>query len=228
MKLSRLALAGAVVLGAVLVIGAIALAAPADTLIRRSVISAGAGTGSSGQTSVRGLFGQAITGLSSESSTQIRGGWWTAGGSGGAREGSFMPLLLHNACVFTGAWECEDNDLPDQANGPLRFGQPLKGSLADANESASDQNTEDWFYFDWAAGGVLSVDVTSFSPVGQVALYHESVGSGDVALAADEPSGDYHLTYDGSAGAGKYLLRLYVPGDKRPAGAPNYTLVVNQ
>lgn len=228
MEKLRLTLPGLAALCAALVVGAIVLAVGTDTVIRRSIISSGGGRSASAEVRARGLLGQAITGRSVGPSTQILGGWWAATGSQGVSRAGFIPLIMVNSCgQFLGAWECEDNDTPGQANGPLRLGRPLQGRLTDANESASDQHTEDWFYFDWSGEGSLTVDVTDFSPIGQVILYYESVGQGIVAQEADQPDGAYHLAYNGSAGPGRYLVRLFVPGAARSPGAPDYTLVVN-
>lgn len=211
-----------------LALGAIVLAAGAEAVIRRSIISSGGGSSASAEVRAGGLLGQAITGRSNGPSTEILGGWWAATGSQGVSRAGFIPLIMIDSCgEFLGTRECEDNDTPGQANGPLRLGQPLQGSLTDANESASDQHTEDWFYFDWSGEGSLTIDVTDFSPIGQVILYYESVDQGIVAQVADQPDGAYHITYDGSAGPGLYLVRLFVPGAARPPGAPDYTLVVN-
>ncbi|MGD8585741.1 MAG: hypothetical protein PVH65_12130 [Chloroflexota bacterium] len=227
MKNSRLTFPVLAAVGAALIIGLLVATVAAQTIIGRSIITAGGGTAAGGEASVSGLVGQAITGLSSGASTQIRGGWWSSTSGPRLGQAGFIPLITLDSCgAFVGAQECEDNDRPAQANGPLRFGTSLHGNVRDGNESKSDQNTEDWFYFDWPGDGGLTIDVTGFAPIGQLILYYQSVDQGALALVADEPSGVYHLTYDGSAGAGKYLVRLFVPGNQRPANSPDYTLVV--
>jgi hypothetical protein len=225
----RLTLPALAAVCAALIIVVLAAAVAADTVIGRSIITAGGGAVENGQASVSGLVGQAITGRSSGASTELLGGWWSTTSGPRIGRAGFIPLIMLNSCgEFVGTWECEDNDIPGQANGPLRFGQTLHGRLSDANESRSDQNTEDWFYLDWPGDGALTIEVSGFSPVGQLILYYQSVGQGAVALVADEPSGVYHIDYDGSAGPGRYLVRLFVPGDRRPASWPEYSLVVNK
>lgn len=223
----RLLLPGLVVLCAALALAAIVAAVTSETVIRQAVFSAGGDTAAGGNARVSGVLGQPVTGRASGPSTELFGGWWSAVGSAGSNSDSYIPLLFVSPCAdFDGTQECEDNDRPSQANGPLQFGLALTGELSDANENDIDENTEDWFFFQWSGEGFVSIGVTGFAPVGQVILYYESIDQGAVISLDNQSNGVYQITYDGQAGAGLYLIRLFVPGADRLAGAPDYSLLV--
>jgi len=66
--------------------------------------------------------------------------------------------------------------------------------------------------------------VTSFPTRAQVRLYHESNPGSSVAMAGNQSSGNYLVTYNGAAGSGRYYIRLFVPWNERPVGALDYNM----
>jgi hypothetical protein len=137
----------------------------------------------------------------------------------------FLPLIEKDFCGgFTGP-EQEDNDAPAQANGPLCSGQVVTGSIYDSNESAANENSEDWFYFLWSGDGQVTIEVTSFPAMAGVFLYRDPPAS-PLDWVANQPGGKYTIVYDGTSITGKYYVRLFVDGTLRPGIAPDYALKV--
>jgi len=229
MEKSRFTFIGMVIFILGLVIVSVSSGFPAATQLNKSVIAGSNGSSAVANIGLRGSLGQPIIGRSTMNTTKMTSGfWWTqfSGAPGGKL--LFLPTIARNFCDgFPGLVEIEDNDYLDQANGPLCFGHTYKGSIYDANENETNQNTEDWFYVVWNASGTLHVQVEEFPEVAQVRLYHESSSGSSVAGLANQPGGNYSLDYDGAAGSGRYAIRLFVPGDERLPGATDYSLTTS-
>ncbi len=229
MEKSRYTFIGLVVFILSLLIVSVSTGFPAATLLNKSLIAGSNGSSVAANIELRGSLGQAIIGSSTTNTTKMTSGfWWTqfSGSPGGKLV--FLPAIARNYCDgFRGPPEIEDNDYLDQANGPLCFGHTYTGSIYDANENESNQNTEDWFYVVWNAAGTLHLQVEGFPEVAQVRLYHESNPGSTVAGLANQPGGSYSFDYNGAAGSGRYAIRLFVPGDERLPGAADYNLTVS-
>lgn len=96
MKRTRLAFPAVVTLFAGLVIVVISDASPADNFIRRSAIVSSSGTVANGEVHLTGSLGQAITGASAGTSTQLQAGFWEASTSPSYHV--LIPLMLNGCC----------------------------------------------------------------------------------------------------------------------------------
>ena len=110
----------------------------------------------------------------------------------------YLPLVSrqHLPC-FPGPWEIEDNDTPQQANGPLC---PQTTYLAMPN----DQN--DYFYFFQPIGGPIRVQMWDYIPggYGQLILYDARLN----VIARDwDPSDGWWIV--ANVPPGRYYIRVY-------------------
>ncbi len=131
----------------------------------------------------------------------------------------FMPMAFNN--YWGGPRENEPNDLPTTANGPLQVGKVYIGSPDDKWPGEE----RDWFYFDYKGTGNITVDVTNFIPDAQVLMFKDPDYGTILDSQANQPGGNYQLFYNGSAGAGKYMIWLFAPAN-HPKNHGDYTLKV--
>jgi hypothetical protein len=135
---------------------------------------------------------------------------------------NYLPTLYKEYCPgFQGPLELDahpnNNDTPDEADGPLCFNKLYLGSPDnDAPEMESD-----YFYF-LSDGGPFTVELFDFLAAGQLQLYYEN-SSNLVKYVANQATGDYRLDYSGPGG--KYIIRITAPAG-HPEGNGQYTLQV--
>ena len=131
----------------------------------------------------------------------------------------FNPMVFNN--YWGGPWEIEPNDSPSAANGPLQLGKNYFGSPDDKWPGEE----RDWFYFNYGGTGNITVDVTNFIPDAQVLMFKDPNYGTILDSQANQPGGNYQLFYNGSAGAGKYMIWLFAPAN-HPKNHGDYTVKV--
>ena len=138
---------------------------------------------------------------------------------------TYTPIIFNNHCAgFTGPREGEVNDSTASANGPLCFGREYKGSPDDNPNSPADQDS-DYYYIDVNQPSTIQIRVSDFLPANaQVQLYYLTVGQ-LVAIDAADGDGDYAIDYPGTAGVGRYFIRV-VAGAGHTVGNGDYSLSV--
>jgi hypothetical protein len=137
---------------------------------------------------------------------------------------AFLPAMNVRFCPDFGSSEVEPNDKDFQANGQLCWDENYTGN-PNNNVGGPTAEDSDWFYLDWNGQGTLDVTITDYLVDGQVLLYHESDTSSYVKWIFLQPDKDYSFTYNGAAGAGRYYIRLFAPGN-HPTNGGDYTLSV--
>lgn len=127
----------------------------------------------------------------------------------------YLPLTMRTLPLFfEGPWEQENNDLANQANGPIRLNRDYFGYPDDQS---------DFFSFRLDASGSFNVDLSNHTGEGtQLQIFYEST---DQLVAyktiepfyielEDQPPGLYYvfiLTKSGFNSDSEYTLRVYQP-----------------
>ncbi len=112
----------------------------------------------------------------------------------------YLPLISRNwSSCFAGAWEAEDNDYPEQANGPLCREQEYQGYPDDQ---------DDYFYID-GQPGTVTVQMWGYAPgvQGQLLLYDEQR---NLVAWDNDPSDGWEVSC--ATGAQRYYIRVYTSG----------------
>jgi hypothetical protein len=169
---------------------------------------------------VHSAIGQPFGGSVSNGLTLCSGLLCGSGASATGKTFVYLPAMFNNSCNgFNGPGEIDPNDTQLTANGPLCFDQNYSGSPDDNSPGAQ----YDFFYINLPAGSGVKVTLTSFLADAQLILLENASG----AVAGrdhSQISGNYQVIYDGSMGAGRYLIMLFAPAN-HPTGNGDYTLM---
>jgi hypothetical protein len=207
-----------VILGVILLVAVAALAAGPS--INSWLISPGGGYLDGAGINVHSAIGQPFGGSVSNGLTLCSGLLCGSGASATGKTFVYLPEIFNNNCNgFNGPGEIEPNNTQLTANGPLCFGQNYSGSPDDNRPGAE----YDLFYIDLPAGSGVKVTLTGFLADAQLILLEDASG----AVAGrdhSQASGNYQVNYDGSMGAGRYLIMLFAPAN-HPTGNGDYTLM---
>lgn len=130
-----------------------------------------------------------------------------------------------------GPCEIEPNNTYPEANGPLNSGGSYCGYHHPAQITQPGDSDKDYFMFTKAAGGTVSITVTSLQATGQVTLYGQDGGT---AIGFSGGPSPFVITCSGTANctggsgstnaAGTYYIRVVTPAGYSPSTPYNLTV----